>query len=151
MQPLNQDKSKINVDARYRILLILWFAMLVAVSVFFMLTLLIPRPVTAENKLLSIILGAVGGFLAALSFVPKRKMLAQAVEKQEVRFVTTGYVIAFALSETVSIFGLLMYMLMPGRDYYVLFIVSVIFMFLHFPRREHLMAAMFKNQRGAEF
>jgi hypothetical protein len=83
--------------------------------------------------------------------VPKKKLLEQAAEKQEVRLVNTGYVIAFALSETVAIFGMLMYLLTPGRDYYVLFILSVLFMFVHFPRRQHLLAASFKNQRGAEF
>ena len=151
MQPLNPDQAKTNLDARYRILLILWFAMLMAISVFFVLTLLIPRPATAENKFLSIILGAIGGFVAVFSLVPKKKMLEQAAEKQEVRLVNTGYILAFALSETAGIFGLLMYMLTPDRGYYALFFLSVMFMILHFPRREHLTAAMFRNQRGTEF
>lgn len=151
MQQMSQDKSSINIAARYRVLLIIWFAILTSVGILFVLTLFIPREVANESKILQIILGAVGGFLAAFSIVAKQKMLKQAVEKQQPRLVNTGYILAFVLTETVSIFALLMYMLTPGRDYYVLFILSALFMFVHFPRRQHLTAATFKNQQGAEF
>ncbi len=147
MQPMNQDTSNLNIAGRYRTLLVMWFAILVSVGVFFMMTLFIPRQATDENKLLSIILGAFGGFLAVFSLVPKKKMLEQAAETQQPRLVNTGYILAFVLSETAGIFGLVMYMLTPGRGYYALFIISALFMFVHFPRREHLLAASFKNQR----
>jgi hypothetical protein len=146
MQSMNQDRSNVNIKGRYRILLVLWFAMLASVGLFFALTLLIPRQAAAENKMLSIILGAFGGFLAVFSLVPKQKMLQQAAEKQQPRLVNTAYILALALSETAGLFGLMMYILTPGRSYYVLFILAAAFMLVHFPRREHLLAASFKNQ-----
>lgn len=147
MQQMSQDKSNVNIEGRYRTLLILWFAILASVGIFFALTLFIPRQAVAENKMLSMILGAFGGFLAVFSLVPKQKMLEQAAETHQPRLVNTAYILAFVLSETAGIFGLLLYLLTPGRSYYALFIISALFMLVHFPRREHLLAATFKNQR----
>lgn len=147
MQPMNQQKPDTKTEARYRILLVIWFAILTSVGMFFFLTMFIPRPQAAENNILSFTLGAMGGFLAVVSFVPKQKLLAQAAEKQQPQFVNTAYIIAFALTEASALFGLLMYMVTPERFYFLLFIIAVIFMLVHFPRREHLVAAVFKNQR----
>lgn len=146
MQPMNQDVSNLNIAGRYRTLLVMWFAILTSVGVLFLLTLFISRQEASENKLLQIILGIAGGFLAVFSLVAKQKMLEQAAEKQQLRLVHTAYILAFVLSETASIFGLVMYILTPGRSYYALFILAAVFMLVHFPRREHLMAASFKNQ-----
>jgi hypothetical protein len=146
MQQMNQGKSNVNIEGRYRTLLILWFAILASVGFLFAFTLLLPRQAAADNKMLSMILGAFGGFLAVFSLVPKQKMLEQAAETQQPRLVNTAYILAFVLSETAGIFGLLLYLLTPGRSYLLLFFISAIFMFVHFPRREHLLAASFKHQ-----
>ncbi|MBC7911130.1 MAG: hypothetical protein H7Y30_11550 [Pyrinomonadaceae bacterium] len=148
MQSQNQDKARVSIEARYRILLILWFAILNSVALFFGMTLFIPRPEAAEaNSILALTLTGVGILTAIVSFVVKKKLLEQAAEKQQPTQVQSAYIIAFALSEVASLFGLLMYMITAERYYYLMFIVSAVCMLAHFPRREHLLATVFKNQR----
>lgn len=137
-----------NIDARYRIFLIVWFAILMSVGFLFVLTLLIPNPrhPQSDTTVISWVLLAVGTVLAVASILPKQYMLEQAAEKQETRLVLTGYIIAFALSESAGILALLLYMMTPGRAYIFLFIISAIAMLAHYPRRAHLLAASYKNQ-----
>ncbi len=147
MQPQNQDKARVSIEARYRILLILWFAILNSVALVFVLTLFIQRPETAEtNSVLALTLAGVGILTAIISFVVKNKLLEQAAEKQQPTLVQSAYIIAFALSEVAGLLGLLMYMTSAERYYYLMFIVSAVCMLAHFPRREHLVATVFKNQ-----
>ena len=148
MQPLNQDKARVSIEARYRILLILWFAILNSVAFVFALTLFIQRPAAAEaNSVLALTLAGVGILTAIISFVVKKKLLEQAAEKQQPAQVQSAYIIAFALSEVAGLLGLLMYMITAERYYYLMFIVSAVCMLAHFPRREHLVATVFKNQQ----
>lgn len=148
MQPQNQDQARVNIEARYRILLILWFAILNSVAFVFVLTLFISRPESAEsNSVLALALPVVAILTTILSFVVKKKLLEQAAEKQQPTQVQSAYIIAFALSEVAGLLGLLMYMTTAERYYYLMFIVSAVCMFAHFPRREHLVATVFKNRR----
>jgi hypothetical protein len=144
MQPAGEIQA--TVETRYRGLLILWLAILSSVGVFFALTLFLPRQTQTDSPSLVWILCAVGTFVAVISFLPKQQMLRQAEAQQQPRLVTTGYIIAFALSETAGVMGMLLYMLTEGRAYLLMFFISALFMLLHFPRRQHLAAASFKNR-----
>jgi hypothetical protein len=144
MQPSAPNPA--TIETRYRGLLIVWLAILSSVGVFFALTLFLPRQAQAASPSLVWILCAVGTFVAVISFVPKQQMLRQAEAQQQPRLVTTGYIVAFALSETAGVMGMLLYMLTPGWAYLLMFFVSALFMFLHFPRRQHLAAASFRNR-----
>lgn len=146
MQSIGNNSA--TIDARYRVLLIIWFAILMSVGFFVILTLIIPTPqrVRSDTSTISWMLSIIGILLAVISFVTKQKLLGQAVEKQETRLVFTAYIIAFSLSEGTSLFGLLLFMLAPGRTYIYVFAVSVSSMLAHFPRRSHLLAASYKNQ-----
>lgn len=135
-----------NIEARYRSLLIIWFAILTSVVMFFAMTLILERPTVLENtRLLIILLTATGTFLVVASFVPKQKLLEKAVERQRPQLVTTAYVIGLALAEMGAMFGLLTFFLTNDPYYYLLFILSALSLFLHLPRRAHLIAASFKG------
>ncbi len=143
----NTEFTSSNIDARYRILLILWFAFVVTISLLFGLTFLIQRSEKlVENDVLSWALMGIGASMAIVSVVVKQRSLTRAIESQRPDLVQSSYIIAFTLTEISSLIGLLMYMLLPGRSYYLMFMISAMFLVLHFPLREKLVAACFKQQ-----
>jgi hypothetical protein len=143
------DQKPINIDAQYRSLLIIWFAILASVIMFFAATFILNRPSdSSDNHMLIILLTAIGTFLAVASFVPKRKLLQKAAEQQQLQPVTTAYVVSFALTEMCAMSGVLLFVLTSDRYYYLPFIISALFMFAHVPRRRHLVEASFRVQAG---
>ena len=139
-----------SMDAHYRLLLILWLALLVSIFGFF----LISRLLTSESKdanpvnILFWILLALGGLTFGLSFFFKQMFLTNAVDKQNTFLVQQGYVIAWALCELTCLCGLLGYIVTHAPHYYALFVIAVIGFLLHMPRRHHLLAASVQDQGG---
>jgi hypothetical protein len=54
-------------------------------------------------------------------------------------------IVAVGLCESVGLFGLMVYFVTTTPYYYVFFIVSVIGILLHMPRRDQLLAASYKT------
>jgi hypothetical protein len=146
MSMINQGSGGINVDARHRTMLIVWFAILVSVGMFFVLTLVIQRPaVDPRDNTLVWVFAATSIFPFLLSFVIKRKLLAQSVREQKPALVQSAMIIAVALCESVGLFGLMVFFTTATRYYYVFFIISVIGILLHMPRRDQVLAASYKT------
>ena len=148
MIPANQNTQP-NIDARYRTMLTLWFALLMSIGMYFVFSLFVgPEngndPDAAPNTVFTVVLTALGAFLVLLSFVVKRKFLERSVERQEMELVQKGLVIACAMCEVSALLGLVERFLINSREYYLLFLVAAIGTALHFPRREHLLAATYK-------
>ena len=146
MNTINQASEGINVDARHRTMLIVWFMILMSVGMIFFLTLVIQRPAAdgSDNTLL-LVFAAASIFPFLLSFVIKRKLLAQSVTEQKPALVQSAMIVAVALCESVGLFGLMVYFTTTTPYYYVFFIVSVIGILLHMPRRDQLLAASYKT------
>src|SRR5688572_8007878 len=140
----------IDLDTRYRSMLILWFALLMSVVMFFVLTMAAPAPFDRErNAPTSVVLfalAAVGTFLVVLSFAAKRKMLQRSVEKQEPMLVQQALVVACAMCEVSALFGVLERFAIGSGDHYVLFLVSAIGVALHFPKRNQLIEASWNEE-----
>jgi|SRR5688500_4684156 len=141
----------IDLDTRYRSMLILWFALLMSVVMFFVLTIVAaPAPFDRErNAPTSVVLfalAAVGTFLVVLSFAAKRKMLQRSVEKQEPMLVQQALVVACAMCEVSALFGVLERFAIGSGDHYVLFLVSAIGIALHFPKRNQLIEASWNEE-----
>jgi hypothetical protein len=135
---------EINVEGRLRTMRILWFALLLSIGSLFLLSRLVPPEVAsgiAPSSLLIVALTAAGTFLVAISFVVKRKFLQRSVEKQDVGLVQQGLVIACAICEASALLGLLEHFVIGNREYFLLFLAAAAGTVLHFPRREHLLAA----------
>ena len=150
MKPTNPHTPP-NIDARYRTMVILWFALLMNIGLFFIVSLFMPSSdaaATSTNTLLTVVLTALGTFLVVLSFAVKRKFFERSVDRQEVDLVQKGLVIACVMCESSAILGLLERLLVDYREYYLLFVIAAIGIALHFPRREHLLAATYKFSRG---
>lgn len=145
-----------DIDTPYRTLLVLWGALIMNVAALFVVSLFVPGQVSNEpgappNNLLSFVFAGVGTFSAVLSFPVKIKLLRQSVDKQNPALVQTALAVGCALCEVPALLGLVEHFLLPGRDYYLLFLISLVGMALHFPRRNNLLAASYKNSSyGAE-
>ncbi|HEX8139864.1 MAG TPA: hypothetical protein VF544_20055 [Pyrinomonadaceae bacterium] len=145
---MNQGAKGENMDARHRTMLTLWAALLTSVGLYFFLTLMIERPASGNdnNDMLFWVFLAASILPLLLSFVLKRKLLAQSVAEQRPHLVQTAMLLAVALCEAVALFGLLVFFTTRTPFYYVFFIISALCILLHLPRRDQLLAASYKGQ-----
>jgi len=81
----------------------------------------------------------------AISFFMRRRANEQAVADQNVKYVQTGLVIACAFCESISIIGMVLAIAFAYPYFYIWFAVGILGIFLHFPRRQHLLDASFKQ------
>jgi hypothetical protein len=145
MDPINQGSKQTNVDGRFRTMLVVWCAILMSVGIMFFLTLVIERPAADKDNALPWVFTALSIFPLLLSFVIKSKLLAQSVREQNQALVQTAMIAAVALCEAVSLFGIMVYFTTASPYYYAFFIVSVIGILLHMPRRDQILAASYKG------
>lgn len=141
MNPMNNQAT---LETRYRTMTILWFGLFSSIVMFFLLTLVTPAE-TVENRVLSLTFAVIGTLAVIASRIVKQKFLSQSVDKQDIRLVQTGMIVAAALCEVAAMLGLMDHFLTGNRYYYVLFIIAVIGTLLNFPRRDHLLAASYKK------
>jgi hypothetical protein len=134
------------IGARHQLLLILWAAQVMALATFFMVALFVFEPKEAGDAMLFWVMSALSLTAVAASFAVKQKLFAQAVEKQSAALVQQGQIVATALCEAAGLLGLVWRALSGTPYFYLPFILAAIGMLLHFPGREALMAASFKNR-----
>ena len=139
---------ELEIDKRHKNLIVLWLALFMNIGVLFLVSLFAGPPIhemdTPRQTLMIATITAVGTFLVVISFVVKRKMLEQSVEKQDLNYVQKALIVACAMCEVCALLGMLELFLIGTRDYFVLFAIAAIGTALHFPRREQLLAATYK-------
>ena len=141
---MQTDPNQTNLDARYRTLLILWFALAMSVLMY----LLFVQMTTAEinpNQKLSLALNTLGLVPVALSFLIKQKLLDRSVGEQRLDLVQVAYVISFAFCEVPALLGLVDHFMTGSKYYSVGFGVAGLGMLLHFPLKKNLIAASYKQ------
>jgi hypothetical protein len=127
-------------DARYGKLRVIWLAVLAGLALIFVLT-RVAQPAAAGPEALFWILLALGAGELGASFVLKQKMLRQAVEQRKPGLVSTAYVLAFALCESVGLFGLVAHFVTGSKYYYFLFALGGFGLVMHKPQRDDALAA----------
>lgn len=147
---MNETKPNVNIDARYRTMLILWVALMMSIAMYVLLTFVLQpgaqgTPPPEDNRILRVVLAGVGTFSAVISFAVRSKLLQRSVEKQDLSLVQQALIVGCALCEVPALLGVVARFVLPGRDFVVLLALSAITMALHFPRREHLLAASYKD------
>lgn len=84
---MKEAPNNLNIDARYRTMLTLWFGQIGSVVMVFLFTQFAADssepPGPGENNSLSFVLAGVGVFLAVISFVVRSKLLQRSVERQD--------------------------------------------------------------------
>jgi hypothetical protein len=151
---MSESPVRATAEARRRGLLLIWGAQLMSLALLFGLTYVV-RPESSRdgNHTLAWALGALGVMTFIVSFLVKRKLLAQAVEKRRVDLGTTAYVLAFAMCELTAILGFVAYVV-TGLSYALhSFVIAVAGMLLHFPPRGALdrIEAHDDNAASADF
>ncbi len=147
---MNQPPLIDKLAAR-RGLLVIWVAQLLALGVLFVLTRVVHVAYSPGGDDLRFrVLDVLGGAAFALSFVAKHLLLRRAFVLRRADYVTTAYVLAFALCEMAAICGLLNYFI-SGMPIYLLFLLALTGLLLHFPRRAHLAAVAPADAPGAGF
>ena len=139
-----------NLDKRYQTLVVLWFALLMSIGMYFLFSVFVSPAVSNEPRnlprsLLIVVLTALGTFLVIVSFAVKRKLFERSVERQDVSLVQKGLVIACAMCEVSALLGLLEHFVIGNREYYLLFLLAAAGTAFHFPLRSQLEAASYKN------
>lgn len=152
MQPIYQNPNQPTTAGVYRTSLILWAAMLFA-QFLLLVVLYFAKPEVfnfgangnESNEFGFILIGlAIIGLLAfAVSFVVKARVLAYAIENHALPLVQNAHIVAWALCEAISLFGLLAAFAFDSRFFFLWFAVGILGMLLHFPRRAQFEAAAF--------
>ena len=122
----------------------LWGAMFFSIILYYVLTFFVGGSENV-NATVSLMMMGVGLLTTLISFPIKNKLLAKAVEQQQVQQVQQAYIVALALTEVAAMLGLLDFFATGNRYYYVLLIIAALGQLLHFPRREHVVNASFKS------
>ena len=145
---LNQNDSQAKIELRMRTMRTLWIALLFSIGGYYVLTFFVQRSREISpnpNTTLSLALVCAGMLIALISFPIKSKLLTKAVEQQQGAMVQQAYTVAWALSEVAALFGLVDFFVTGNRYFFVLFIIALGSDLLHFPQREHVINASFKN------
>ena len=147
--------EKINIEQMYRTLAILWFALFVSQFLFLLIIYFVKpelfrfdfsQPPLGKNAPIIIIFALASIFNIAISFFLKKKYLGQAIADKNLHFVQTAMIVGCAMCESVSLFGLMLAFVADYQYFFLWFLLGIGATIFHFPRRDHLFAAGYKNQ-----
>ena len=149
------NSRKPNLVAQYQTILIVWAALLFS-QVLFLVVVFFAKPNVfrfdfSQSPLepsAAMILGfAVAAVTCiALSFAFKRRLYERAVEAQDPAQVQSGLIIALALCEASSLFGLVLAFAFDYPYFFLWFILGIGAMLFHFPKQTDLLAAGYKQK-----
>jgi F0F1-type ATP synthase membrane subunit c/vacuolar-type H+-ATPase subunit K len=146
---------KPNLVAQYQTLVVVWGALLMS-QVLFIVMLVFTKPnlfrfdfsasplEPSSTMILGLAVAAAVCFV--LSFGFKRRLYERAVEEQNLAQVQSGLVIALALCEASSLFGLVLAFAFDYPYFFLWFVLGILGMLLHFPRHADLLAAGYKQK-----
>ncbi len=148
------NSQKPNIEDQYKTMLILWAALLMSQFLFVLLLFLtrtklftfeFSQPITGNSA--SMTLGfAVAAVAAVLfSFAFRKRLNERAVAAQDTGQVQSGLIIALALCEASSLFGLTLAFAFDYQYFFLWIGLGVLGMILHFPKRDELHAASYKK------
>lgn len=147
------QNEKINPEQAFQTLVIIWFALFMSQFLFLGLVFFVKpelmrfdltRPLLGENSIVVLLLAAISLVDLGISFVLRRKNLDRAVAEQNVAHVQTAMITGCALSEAISLFGLLLAFSFDYPYFYLFLALGLLGIILHFPRRSLVHAASYK-------
>lgn len=151
---MKSNDQNTSLDTRYRTMLILWFALFMNIAVLFVFAMFMTPEVSDlpgnATDYLSVVLLALGTLSVIASFVVKKIFLTRSVNRQDLGLVQQGLIVACAMCEVSALLGLLGLLSTGTREYYILFLIAAGGEAAHFPRRDQLLAASYKNPLGAK-
>ena len=142
------------IKVEYQTLVIIWLALLASQAVFFAYIWFTQPEIFSPGArgsflsglpLVTVVFAAIAILFFVLSFVLSRQHLRRAVQDQDTSCVQTGLLLGCALSEVSSILGLVLAIAFSHPYFYLWLALGALGIFLHFPRKGNLDAAMFKR------
>jgi hypothetical protein len=143
-----------NIEQNYKTLVIIWAALLFSqimllVVVFFakpeVFKFDAAKPLLGENAVLIIAFALIAIANLAFSFIMKKRAFQQAVEKQQIAYVQTGLILAYAFCEATSLLGIVLAFAFSYQYFFVWFALGILGIILHFPRRDDVVSASYKK------
>ncbi len=148
------ENQKPNVEAQYKTRLIIWAGLLMS-QLMFVLMLFLTKPNLFQFDFSKPIAGVSGamviGFAVAavtavlFSFAFRKRLNERAVAAQDTALVQSGLIIALALCEASSLFGLALAFAFDYQYFFLWIGLGILGMVLHFPKRDELHAAGYKK------
>lgn len=151
---LNAGGNDSKFEERLRTLRILWAIFILTIGMYALVSYFASREegVTAdENVALLYALLATGCMSILTSFFVKSHFYAKAARESDLQIAQTGFIAAAVLSEVAAIMGLLVLFMHGSSLAYVMYVLSVVALILHFPRRAQLPAATRVGEAGRQF
>lgn len=157
---MNQTDKNLSAEQFYRTSTMLWAALLMSQLMFLLVIFLVKpevfefdftKPLLGENATLTIILFALALVNIALSFIFKRMYLNKAINEQNLELVQTAMIIGAALAETASLFGLVLVFTNSYQYFFIFFIIGIVGILLHFPKRQNFNDASYKDIMNNQF
>jgi hypothetical protein len=137
----NPQQIEAKAEVRHRIILMIWFSLLMSISIFFVMTMMIPGNAAEPNTTLSFALIGVAFMVVVASVLIRPRVVQRAIEKRDPAMVQTGYILSFALCESAAILGVVDHFVTGSSYYYFSFALGLLGMLLHFPKKDHVRAA----------
>ena len=138
----NPRELEAKVEGRHRTILILWFALLMSITIFFVMTRLIPSNSAEPNAVLSYALIGLAFTSVIVSILIKQRFVQRAIQNRDAAILQTGYIMSFALSESAALFGLVDHFVTGSKYYLFAFVLGLLGMLLHFPKKDHVRATI---------
>ena len=143
METITPQQVEDRVEARHKVFLILWFALLVSVMLFLVLVLVAGSKGTPNPTLSHALLG-IGSMTVLVSFLLKQQMVQKAVNHKDIAALQSAHIVSLALCESAALFGVLDRFVTASQTSWFLFAISAIGILLHFPKKDYIRAVSYK-------
>lgn len=149
------NKVTPNLVQRYKTLVILWAALLTSQFVLLLVVFVTKGEVfrcdfsqsiygPSAAMILGFAVAAVTCFLFSFAF--KKRFFQRAEEEQNPDLVQTGFIIACALCEASTLFGLALAFAFTYQYFFAWFALGIIGILLHFPRKSDLLLSGYRQK-----
>ena len=149
------QKPKIDPGEAHRTMVVVWFALLMSQLLFLVLLWFtkpelmrfdLSQPLVADKSFIFVAAFALLSISnLVVSFVWSKRLLDQAIAKQNIYLVQTAMIIGCALSESITLFGLLLAFALNYQWFFLWFLLGIGSTILHFPSRKQIDAASYKT------
>lgn len=143
-----------NAEQSYKTLLIIWAALLF--SQFALVGMIwfarselfkfdFTQPLLGDNAVIVGLFAMLSVSDIVISLILRKKTLERSVAEQSIHLVQTAMIIGCALSEAISLFGVMLAFAFNYQYFFLFSTLGVIGILLHFPRRSDVHAASYRQ------
>jgi hypothetical protein len=105
------------------------------------------RPLFGENFIVVVIFGFMAIMNLFIGLFLRMQAVQRAIEEQKPSILQTGLILGLAFCESLSILGLVLAFAFNYQYFFLWFILAIIGMLLHYPKRQNYHEASFKSKQ----